>query len=129
MSIDELTHLTLSEAAAAVRQRRISPLELTQAYLARIEASLQDGDDETAHEAVAAGKQQTAGHNRSTEEDENVAVHRGPRDGGPVVAAHRPCSIRFPGGVIPELKLGTATTASSCDRGAYRGCSQLGSSE
>ena len=37
MSAEELTQLTLVEAAAAVRQRRVSPLELTQAHLARIE--------------------------------------------------------------------------------------------
>ena len=34
---DELTNLTLSEAAAAVRKRRVSPVELTEACLARIE--------------------------------------------------------------------------------------------
>ena len=37
MSASDLHHLTISAAAAAIRARRISPIELTEAYLDRIE--------------------------------------------------------------------------------------------
>ncbi|HEY8786719.1 MAG TPA: amidase family protein, partial [Candidatus Limnocylindria bacterium] len=37
-AVSETIHLTLEDAAAFVRDRRISPLELTEACLARIEA-------------------------------------------------------------------------------------------
>ena len=79
MAADELTLLSIAEAGERLRRRTLSPVELTRAYLARIQA-----DDAAAHCYITVLQDEALASAATAEREIASGSYRGPLHGIPV---------------------------------------------